>query len=80
MTNLVCMLTVDAKDQLWMTSGMDGMFMHLDKNGDVLGYAGKEGFGANEFGEAHAMAISPDGRTIYVSDTVSNDIKRFQLK
>ena len=79
MPDLVCMLYIDAKDQLWMTSGMDGMFMRLDKDGKILGYAGKEGFGPNEFGEAHAMTMSPDGKTIYVSDTVNNDIKKYGL-
>jgi hypothetical protein len=79
MLDLVCMLYIDAKDQLWMTSGMDGMFMRLDKDGKILGYAGKEGFGPNEFGEAHAMTMSPDGKTIYVSDTVNNDIKKYRL-
>jgi sugar lactone lactonase YvrE len=58
---------------------MDGMFMRLNKDGKILGYAGKEGFGSNEFGEAHAMTISPDGKTIYVSDTVNNDIKKYRL-
>jgi len=80
MPDLVCMLYIDAKDELWMTSGMDGMFMHLSKDGKVLGYAGKEGFGPNEFGEAHAMTMSPDGKTVYVSDTVNNNIKKFKLK
>ncbi len=78
MQNLICSLYIDSKDQLWMTAGFDGMFMHLDKNGNVLGWAGKEGFGANEFGEAHAMTMSPDGKTIYVADTVNNDIKRYR--
>lgn len=77
MQNLICSLYVDSRDQLWMTAGFDGMIMRLDKNGNVLGWLGKEGFGANEYGEAHAMTMSPDGRTIYVADTVNNDIKRY---
>src|SRR5580704_17455869 len=80
MPDLVCMLYIDAKDELWMTTGMDGMFMHISKDGKVLGYAGKEGFGPNEFGEAHAMTMSPDGKTVYVSDTVNNNIKKYRLK
>ena len=80
MQNLICSLYVDSRDYLWMTAGFDGMIMRLDKNGNVLGWLGKEGFGANEYGEAHAMTMSPDGKTIYVADTVNNDIKRYRRK
>jgi sugar lactone lactonase YvrE len=80
MPDMVCELYLDAKDQLWMTSGMDGQFMRLDKQGNILGYLGKEGFAADEYGEAHAITMTPDGKTIYVSDTVNNDIKRYRRK
>ena len=79
MQNLVCGLYVDARNQLWMTTGQDGMILRLDWNGKVLGRIGKEGFGANDFGEAHYMTITPDGGTMYVSDTVNNDIKKLRL-
>jgi sugar lactone lactonase YvrE len=70
---------VDAKDQLWMTTGQNGMVLRLDWDGKVLGRIGREGFGANDFGEAHYMTMTPDGGTIYVSDTVNNDIKKLSL-
>ena len=78
MKNLICGLFIDANGQLWMTTGQDGMIQRLDWNGKVLGWIGVEGFGAEEFGEAHYMTISPDGRTIYVGDTVNNDIKKLE--
>jgi sugar lactone lactonase YvrE len=79
MDNLICGLYIDAKGQLWMTTGMDGMVMKLDWSGKILGYIGQEGFGENDFGEAHYMTLSPDGRTMYVGDTVNNDIKKLEL-
>jgi len=79
MKNLICGLYIDAKNQLWMTTGQDGMIMRLDWDGKILGWIGQEGFGANDFGEAHYMTMTPDGKTIYVGDTVNNDIKKLQL-
>jgi hypothetical protein len=79
MKNLICGLYVDSKDQLWMTTGMDGMIFRLDWNGKILGYIGKAGFATNEFGEAHYMTMSPDGKTMFVGDTVNNDIKKILL-
>ena len=79
MKNLICGLYVDAKNQLWMTTGMDGMVLKLDWNGKIVGRIGQSGFGASDFGEAHYMTMTPDGKTMYVTDTVSNDIKKLQL-
>jgi sugar lactone lactonase YvrE len=77
MQNLPCGLYVDPKGQLWLTTGMDGMILRLDWDGKILGYLGQSGFGKDDFGEAHYMTMSPDGKTIYVGDTVNNDIKKF---
>ena len=79
MKNLICGLYVDAKNQLWMATGMDGMNLKLDWDGKILGYVGKAGFGPYEFGEAHYMTMSADGRTMFVGDTVNNDIKKLVL-
>jgi DNA-binding beta-propeller fold protein YncE len=79
MQNLICGLYVDSKGQLWLTTGQDGMILRLDWNGKVLGRIGKEGYGVNDFGEAHYMTITPDGTTMYVSDTVNNNIKKLKL-
>ncbi len=79
MKQLICGLYIDARNQLWMTTGMDGMVLRLDWDGKILGYIGKSGFGAYEFGEAHYMTMSADGKTMFVGDTVNNDIKKLQL-
>ena len=79
LNNLVCGLYIDARGGLWMATGQDGMVLKLDWDGKVIGWTGQEGFGANDFGEAHYMVMTPDLKTIYVGDTVNNDIKRLQL-
>jgi sugar lactone lactonase YvrE len=77
--NLLCGLYIDSKDQLWVTTGMDGMVLRVGWDGKVLGKIGKLGWAKNDFGEAHYMAITPDGKTMYVSDTVNNDITKLEL-
>ena len=72
MHNLACGLYEDAKGQLWMSTGRDGMVLKLDWNGKVLGWVGKHGTNpdSNDAGEAHYMAVSKDQKTIFVADTV----------
>ncbi|HWA23812.1 MAG TPA: hypothetical protein VG735_15565 [Caulobacterales bacterium] len=79
MKNLVCGLYVDSHGDLWMTAGHDGMIMHLDWSGHVLGWTGEIGNGANEYGEAHYLAITKDMKTIYVSDTNNNKLEKLVL-
>jgi streptogramin lyase len=74
--NLICGLYVDAKGDLWMTAGQDGMIMAMNWDGTVKGWTGKLGKGVNEYGEAHYMTLSRDLGTIYVSDTVNNRIQK----
>lgn len=73
---LTCGLYVDAKGQLWMSTGGDGMVMKLDWNGKVLGWYGKHGLNpdSNDMGEGHYLAVTPDQKTIYVADTISNHV------
>ncbi len=63
---------VDAKNQLWMSTGRHGMVLKLDWNGKVLGWIGKHGNNAdsNDIGEGHYLAVSKDENTIFVADTV----------
>ncbi|MDB5439529.1 MAG: hypothetical protein JWM33_1956, partial [Caulobacteraceae bacterium] len=77
--NLLCGLYVDAKDQLWVTTGMDGMILRVSWDGKVLGRIGKLGWDKNDFGEAHFMTIAPDGKTMWVTDTVNNNVKKLVL-
>jgi hypothetical protein len=72
MQNLTCGFYEDAKGQLWMSTGRDGLVLKLGWDGKVQGWYGKHGdnTNSNDIGEGHYMAVSPDQKTIYVADTV----------
>lgn len=76
MSNLISGLFVDAKGQLWMSAGMDGMIMKIDWTGKVLGWTGKAGrdVRTNEIGEAHYLSVTPDERTIYIADSINANV------
>lgn len=80
MKNRVGGLVVDKAGGLWMNAGEDGMIMKLDWDGKVLGWTGKLGTGPYDYIEAHYMAISPDMKTIYVADSLSNKIVKYRRK
>jgi sugar lactone lactonase YvrE len=77
---LTCGLVVDGHGGLWMSTGADGMIVKLDWSGKVLGWIGKQGPNpdSNDIGEAHYLAVTPDLKTIYVADTVSNHILKLE--
>jgi len=77
---LTCGLFVDSQGSLWMSAGADGMIMKLDWSGKVLGLIGKPGSNpeSNDIGEAHYLVVTPDQKTIYVADTVSNHILKLE--
>lgn len=77
---LTCGLFVDAKGGLWMSIGGDGMVMKLDWNGKILDWIGKHGLNtdSNDIGEAHYMTVTPDLKTIYVADTISNHVLKLE--
>lgn len=79
MSNLVCGLYIDPKGNLWMAAGMDGMIMRLDWSGKILAWTGKLGKAANEYGEAHYMAMTEDLKTIYVTDPVNPSAHKISL-
>ena len=70
--NLTCGFYVDAKGQLWMSTGRDGMVLKMGWDGKVLGWFGKHGDNpdSNDIGEGHYLAVSKDQKTIWVADTV----------
>jgi len=72
MQNLTCGFYEDAKGQLWMSTGRDGMVLKLGWDGKVQGWYGKHGdnTNSNDVGEGHYMAVSKDQKTIYIADTV----------
>jgi DNA-binding beta-propeller fold protein YncE len=79
-TYLTCGLFVDSQGGLWMSAGADGLIAKLDWSGKVLGRIGKQGSNpdSNEIGEAHYLTVTPDLKTIYVADTVSNHILKLE--
>jgi DNA-binding beta-propeller fold protein YncE len=81
--NLTSGLFVDAKSQIWMASGMDGMIMSLDETGKITGWLGKagrdiEGGKSNLIGEAHYLTVTPDQRTIYIADSVNAKVLKLE--
>jgi sugar lactone lactonase YvrE len=76
---LPCGLFIAPNGQMWMLSGFSGEVMTLDANGKALGVFGVPGKGLGEFGEAHYMALAPNG-DVYVADTVKPDLHRFVKK
>ena len=70
--NLTCGFYEDAKGQLWMSTGRDGLVLKMGWDGKVQGWYGKHGDNtdSNDVGEGHYMAVSPDQKTIYIADTV----------
>jgi hypothetical protein len=62
-----------------MVNGYAGQILQLDLNGKVLAATGKPGKGLGEFGEAHNIAVSPNGE-IFVADTVNSALLKFVKK
>lgn len=77
MLNPVCGIYIDRDQQLWIATGADGRVMHIDWNGQVLGFAGRRGTGSGEMTEAHMLALAPNG-DIYVADSVGRKVVKFQ--
>jgi sugar lactone lactonase YvrE len=80
--NLTSGLFVDAKGQIWMSAGMDGMIMSLDPNGKITGWIGKAGRTKNPhsdlIGEAHYLVVTPDEKTIYIADSVNAKVLKLE--
>ncbi|MEO7192744.1 MAG: hypothetical protein ABI051_16980 [Vicinamibacterales bacterium] len=76
MENPVCGLFIDKDQQLWIATGADGQMMKIDRDGKVLGFAGRKGTGVGEMGEAHMLAVAPSG-DVYVADSTGHKIEKF---
>ena len=78
--NLISGLFVDAKGQIWMSAGMDGMIMSLDGDGKITGWIGKMGRTSDPMsdliGEAHYLTVTPDEKTIYIADFINAKVLR----
>lgn len=77
-------LYVDARGEIWMSSGMDGMVLRLASNGTVQGWFGQAGRSTETdsplVGEAHYLAVTPDQKTIFVADSVNAKVHKFVKK
>jgi sugar lactone lactonase YvrE len=68
-----------AKDYVWMVNGFAAQVLKLDLRGNVLAATGKQGKGAGEFGEAHFIAVSPQG-DLYVADSVNANLQKYTAR
>lgn len=64
---------------VFMVNGFAGQLLKLDLNGNVLADLGRPGKGPGEFGEAHAVTLSPKGE-VWVADTVNSSLQKFVKK
>jgi hypothetical protein len=75
---LTCGFYQDAKGDLWMTAGRDGLVFRMDWDGRVLGWFGQRGvrLDTDDIGEAHYMAVSPDQKTIFIADSSLGNVHK----
>jgi sugar lactone lactonase YvrE len=78
---LPCGLLMGPDMQLYLATGFSGQILRLNAEGQAVGMMGQPGPGPalGEFGEAHYMAIAPDG-DIYVADTINALLHRFSKR
>jgi DNA-binding beta-propeller fold protein YncE len=76
---LPCGLYIGPGQQMYMVSGYAGQILRLDANGRAVGATGQPGKQLGEFGEAHYMAMGPEGE-IYVADTIKPALHKFVKK
>jgi DNA-binding beta-propeller fold protein YncE len=73
---LPCGLLIGPDQQMYLASGFSGQILRLDANGKAVAAMGQPGKALGEFGEAHYMAIAPNG-DIYVADTINAALHRY---
>jgi sugar lactone lactonase YvrE len=77
MKNLMCAVAFDPDGNLWVSSGLDGQLLKLDRQGHVLGAVGRgSGIGTGQFIEATYMAWDKKGN-IYSGDTSVGRVTEF---
>jgi DNA-binding beta-propeller fold protein YncE len=76
---LPCGLLLGPDKQVYLASGFAGQILRLNGDGKAMAMMGQPGKGLGEFGEAHYLAIAPNG-DIYVADTVNAMLHRFVKK
>lgn len=76
---LPCGLYLGPGQQMYLATGFAGQILKLDANGKALAATGQPGKALGEFGEAHYMALGPQGE-IWVADTVKPALHKFVRK
>ena len=76
---LPCGLYRAAIGQMYLASGFAGQILRLDANGKAVAMMGQPGKALGEFGEAHYMAMTPNG-DIYVADTINATLHKYVKK
>ena len=76
---LPCGLYIGANQQMYLLSGFAGQILKIDANGKAIAATGQPGKRLGEFGEAHYMAMGPNGE-IYVADTINAVLHEFVRK
>ncbi|MEO6340797.1 MAG: 6-bladed beta-propeller [Caulobacteraceae bacterium] len=70
MRNLVCNIAFDKNGDPWIGTGLDGQFLHLDRNGKILGAIGNgPGNGEGQIGETGYIRWDSKGNLIAGSTT-----------
>ena len=59
-----CGLFISSDQHIWLAHGHAGQVIKLDLDGKVLGVTGKQGKALGQFGEAHFIAVSAEGRRL----------------
>jgi hypothetical protein len=77
MRNLVCGLMFDRNGEPWMSSGQDGQYLKLTRDGQVVGAVGKGmGIEAGQFVEAGYWGFDSSG-AIWAGDTSVGRVTKF---
>jgi sugar lactone lactonase YvrE len=75
---LPCSLQIGDR-YIYMANGYAGQVLRLDLDGKVLAVTGQVGWGPGEFGETHAIAVSPKGE-IWVADSIHATVHKLVKK
>ena len=64
------------RGEIFMVSGYSGQVLRLGADGSVAAATGRSGDGWGAFGEAHYIAVNPEGQ-IFIADPVSGEVEKF---